>query len=215
MTHAEKQRNSRVRQWCKGQWHWFTSGLGFQGGTHPALTEPALGVLSFCFTFLMGMIHSQPRQIRSLCSKSLKFSRVWLHKKGRNKLNLSVPTGFQGCLAPGRLTLFRRQHTKIISSYTPPFSGICYLPNWQLEQKFCSFSSSDSSESSETASVCVLAVPASMQDTNGITDPSHGEQEQKEEANPFLCPKGGMLCRENVTRRLAVWSPWHQQNLSQ
>lgn len=154
MTHTEKQRNSNVmRQWCKVQWHWFTPGMGFQGNMHPALTEPALGVLFFYSTFLMGMIHSQPRQIRSLCSKSLKFSRVWLHKRVRNKLNLSVPTDFQRRLAPGRLKLFRQQHTKIISSYTPPFSGIRYLPNWQLEQKFCSFSPLDSSETSETASL--------------------------------------------------------------
>lgn len=167
--------------------------MGFQGSTHPALTEPALGVPFFYFMFLMGMIHSQPQQIRSLCSKSLKFFRVWLHKRVRNKLSLSVPTDFQGCLAPGRLKLFRQQHTKIISSYIPPFSGICYLPNWQL--KFCSFSSSDNSESSETASVCALAVPASMQDTSDITVSSHGEQ-QKEEANPFpfLYPQGEMLC---------------------
>lgn len=186
MTHAEKQRNSTVRQWCKVQWHWFTPGMGFQGNTHPALTEAALEVLFFFyFMFLMGMIHSQRRQIRSLCSTSLKFSRVWLHKKSRNKLNLSVPTDFQGRLAPGRLKLFRQQHTKIISSYTPPFSGICYLPNWQLEQKFCSFSSSDSSQTSETASVCTLAVPASTQVTNGITVPCHGEQKQKEETIPL------------------------------
>lgn len=173
--------------------------MGFQGNAHPALTEPALRVLFFYFMFLMGMIHSQPRQIRSLCSKSLKFSRVWLHKRVRNKLNRSVPTDFQGRLAPGKLKLFRQHDTKIISSCTPPFSGICYLPNWQLEQKFCSFSSSDSSERSETASVCALAVSASMQDANGITVPSHGE-EQKEETNPFLCPKGEMLC--------LLWRMW-------
>lgn len=148
----------------------------------------------FYCMFLVGMIHSHPRQIRSLCSKSLKFSRVWLNKRVRNKPNFSVPRDFQGRLAPDRLKLFRQQHTKIISSCTPPFSGICYLPNWQLEQKICSFRSSDSSESSETASVCTLAVPASMQGTNGITVPSRGEQEQKEETNPFLCPKGEMLC---------------------
>lgn len=164
-------------------------------GTHILLCQnQCLEAFFFYFMFLMGMIHSQAWQIRSLCSKSLKFSRVWLHKRVRNKLSLSVPTDFQERLAPGRLKLFRQQHTKIISSYTPPFSGICYLPNWQLEQKFCSFSSSDSSESSETATVCALALPASMHDINGITVPSQGEQEQKQEANPFLCPKGEMLC---------------------
>lgn len=154
--------------------------------------------------FLIGMIHSQSWQIRSLCSKSMKFSRVWLHERIRNKLSFSIPTDFQGHLAPGRLKLFRQQHTKIISSYTSPFSGICYLLNRQLEQKLCSFSSSDSSESIETASVCTLAIPASVQDTNGITIPSYGEWEQKWQTHSSVLRERwwaywGECDKENVT----------------
>lgn len=170
---------------------------------HHALTESVVteNLESFILLHVShGYDSLSPQQMRCLCAASLQFSRVRLHKSQEQaELFSSHGTGrFPEAFGTWQTQVI--QAYKIISSCTPSFSGICYLPNWQMEQKFyCSLTSAASSESSETGSVCALAVPASMQNTNGNTVPSHGEQEQKEEANPFL---------DNSVLRARGWACW-------